>query len=99
MTARVLDRRDRNRPAAPDPQPPPIPWRPIVRAALAGTVVMVLLVLVDVERHSGGNPVSLVQPGASGPAAAVVHHDFPQVELPGVSGSTGSCTTPSPVTP
>lgn len=66
----------------------PIPWRRIVQAALAGTVLVALLVAFDVHR-AGGNPVNLIQPGETGPSVAAVHHDFPDLELPGGIGFDG----------
>jgi hypothetical protein len=67
----------------------PLPWREIVRWALLGTTVLLMLVLVDVARHGGNNPVSLVQPGSRGPSIEVVHHDFPRVEPPQGPGLDG----------
>jgi len=66
-----------------------LPWRQIVRWALLGTVVALTLVLVDVHRHGGDNPVSLIQPGASGPATAAVAADFPEIEQPAGLGLDG----------
>lgn len=68
--------------------PAPLPWRSIVRAALAGTALLTLLVLTDVARSSG-NPLDLVQPGASGPSAGVVRADFPGTDLPAGVGLDG----------
>ncbi len=62
--------------------------RAVRRWALIGTAVLVLLVLMDVQRL-GGNPLGLVQPGAEGPAVAVFHEDFPDVELPDGMGLDG----------
>jgi hypothetical protein len=67
----------------------PLPWREIVRWALLGTTVLLALVLVDVARHGGNNPVSLIQPGTKGPAIEVVHHDFPKVQPPNGPGLDG----------
>jgi hypothetical protein len=61
----------------------------IARWAAVGTIVLVLLVLVDVQRHGGGNPVSLVQPGRSGPSARAFAEDFPDLELPEGLGLDG----------
>jgi hypothetical protein len=49
------------------------------RWAVLGTMLCVAAVFVDLSR-SGGNPVSLIQPGLDGPSAAVVAEDFPAVE-------------------
>ncbi|MBV9950966.1 MAG: hypothetical protein JO291_03380, partial [Acidimicrobiia bacterium] len=68
---------------------PSLPWRDIVRWALLGTTVLLALVFVDVARHGGSNPVSLIQPGTKGPAIAVVHQDFPRVEPPQGPGLDG----------
>lgn len=66
-----------------------LPWRAIGRAAALGTVLLVLLVLVDVSRHGGRNPVSLIQPGADGPAAELIARDFPEIEQPAGLGLDG----------
>lgn len=69
--------------------PASLPWRAIVRAAVLGTLVLVLLVAMDVSRHGGNNPVSLIQPGTAGPATKVIGHDFPEVEQPDGLGLDG----------
>ncbi len=83
------------RPTVPDPAPDevvvslPLPWRAIIRWAVAGTLVMLALVAFDVKRYGGGNPVSLLQPGTGGPAAALFHRDFPEIEQPPGLGLDG----------
>ncbi|MCU1497680.1 MAG: rane protein of unknown function [Acidimicrobiales bacterium] len=67
----------------------PLPWRRIVRWAVVGTLVLLALVLVDVHRYGGNNPVSLIQPGTGGPATEVVTEDFPNLEQPDGSGLDG----------
>lgn len=47
-----------------------------------------LWVLFDVDR-SGRNVLNLIQPGADGPSAAVIHSDFPEVTLPPGLGLDG----------
>ncbi|QXC61697.1 hypothetical protein KSP35_02290 [Aquihabitans sp. G128] len=69
--------------------PAPLPWRAIVRWALVGTVVLLALVLVDVHRYGGNNPVSLIQPGTGGPSTQVIARDFPELEQPDGSGLDG----------
>jgi len=69
--------------------PASLPWRAIVRAALLGTLLLVLLVAMDVSRNGGNNPVSLIQPGTAGPSTQVIAHDFPSVEQPGGLGLDG----------
>ena len=64
-----------------DDSDPRVPWNAIGRWALIGTLVICLWVFVDVRR-SGNNPLNFIQPGANGPSAAVIHRDFPAVELP-----------------
>jgi hypothetical protein len=71
-----------------DDSDPRVPWAAIGRWALIGTLVICLWVFVDVRR-SGNNPLNFIQPGASGPSAAVIHHDFPAVELPPGVGLDG----------
>ena len=66
----------------------PTPWNRIVRLALAGTVLMAAIVLWHVERL-GGNPLSLIQPGADGPSVELITDDFPDVTLPGGVGLDG----------
>src|SRR5690348_14494095 len=66
----------------------PLPLRQLVRLALAGSAIVLALVLVDVARY-GANPVSLVQPGADGPSAAAFARDFPETELPDGLGHDG----------
>ena len=65
-----------------------IAWRAIWRAALISTFLVVGSVLMHVSA-SGGNPLSLVNPGAQGPSAAVVAQDFPSVKLPDGLGHDG----------
>ncbi len=66
----------------------PLPLRRLLQLALVGSVLVLTLVLVDVARY-GGNPVSLVQPGAEGPSAEVFARDFPETELPDGLGHDG----------
>lgn len=65
------------------------PWRDIVQWALVGTLLLLVLVMVDVSRHGGGNPVSLIQPGTDGPSAALIAQDFPDIEAPAGVGLDG----------
>ncbi len=67
----------------------PVPWREIVRWSLIGIVGLLLLVMVDVSRYGGGNPVSLIQPGTKGPSTQAVARDFPDVEQPNGDGLDG----------
>ena len=67
----------------------PLPWREIVRWSLLGMVALFLLVMVDVSRHGGSNPVSLIQPGTNGPSTDVIARDFPDVEQPVGDGLDG----------
>jgi hypothetical protein len=73
---------------APAGPPRPLPVRRLLQLALAGSAVVLALVLVDVSRY-GGNPVSLVQPGTKGPSAAVFARDFPDTQLPDSLGHDG----------
>lgn len=66
-----------------------LPWRDIVRWSLLGMVGLFLLVMVDVSRYGGGNPVSLIQPGLDGPSSEVVAVDFPEIEQPDGDGLDG----------
>jgi hypothetical protein len=76
--------------AGPEPgERTPLPWRDIVRWSLLGMVALLLLVMVDVSRHGGGNPVSLIQPGTKGPSTDVVARDFPDIEQPDATGLDG----------
>ena len=61
----------------------------LVRYALVGTLILLMVVGFDVRRNGGNNPVSLAQPGTHGPAAAVFHQDFPDLELPDGDGLDG----------
>ncbi len=63
----------------------------MVRWALAGTMLLALLIVADVQRL-GGNPLGLVQPGSRGPAAAAFAEDFPEVDLPDGLGLDGQMT-------
>jgi hypothetical protein len=65
-----------------------LPWGRLVRLAIVATVVTVVIVLVDVDR-TGRNPVNILQAGEAGPSAAVIHTDFPDVELPSGLGLDG----------
>jgi hypothetical protein len=65
------------------------PLAEVVRWAMLGTLVLLVLVGVDVYRHGGSNPVSLIQPGVDGPSSAVVARDFPDVEQPAGLGLDG----------
>jgi hypothetical protein len=66
-----------------------LPWGDIVRWALVGMAGLLLLVMVDVSRHGGGNVVSLIQPGAKGPSTEAVAHDFPEITQPDGVGLDG----------
>jgi hypothetical protein len=67
----------------------PLPWRDIVRWSLLGMVGLLLLVMVDVSRHGGGNPVSLIQPGTKGPSTEAIARDFPDIQQPEADGLDG----------
>jgi hypothetical protein len=66
----------------------PLPWGTIVRWALAGTFVVVVLVLGDLQR-GGGNPLGLLQPGTTGPSIGAIRDDFPDVDPPEGLGLDG----------
>ena len=66
----------------------PLPWRDIVVAALAGTLLAMLLVLVHVQM-TGRNPLNLLQAGDRGPSAAVIQRDFPDTPLLSGGGHDG----------
>lgn len=68
---------------------PALAWRDVVRWALLGTLVVLALVIVDVGRNGGNNPVSLIQPGTRGPSYALIHRDFPDVVAPDGLGLDG----------
>jgi hypothetical protein len=72
-----------------DPATAPLPWGEIVRYAVLGLLVLLLLVAMDVSRFGGSNPVSLIQPGADGPSTDAVAADFPEIEQPDGSGLDG----------
>jgi hypothetical protein len=62
----------------------PTPWRRIVHLALLSTLTMAMVVLWDVNR-TGAHPANLLQGATDGPAYALLHRDFPDVEfLPGL---------------
>ena len=64
--------------------PSPTPWRRIALLALLSTLTMATLVLWDVNR-TGAHPANLLQGMTNGPAYALLHDDFPDVEfLPGL---------------
>ena len=65
-----------------------LPWREIATWALAGTLLISVWVLVDVER-SGRTALNFIQPGANGPSAPVFRQDFPEVQLPPGLGLDG----------
>lgn len=67
----------------------PLPWGPLLRWAVIGTLAVVCIALWDLSEHGGRNPVSLIQAGSEGPARDVVLRDFPQVRLPGGLGHDG----------
>jgi len=64
------------------------PWKRIVHLALLGTLTMALIVLWDVNR-TGAHPANLLQGGTDGPAAALLHDDFPGLEFPNGLGLDG----------
>lgn len=74
--------------AAPSPRSP-LPWRDIVRWSLLGLLGLLLLVMVDVSRYGGNNPVSLIQPGLEGPSTELIARDFPEIEQPEGPGLDG----------
>ncbi len=61
----------------------------ILRWALLGTIALLCLVMIDVHRYGGDNPVSLIQPGQKGSATALFTKDFPTLEQPPGSGLDG----------
>jgi hypothetical protein len=65
-----------------------VPWRDVLLWSALGTVLLVLLVLVDVQR-GGGNTLGLVQPGDRGPAIEVFRADFPETDFPDGIGHDG----------
>lgn len=67
----------------------PVPWREIIRWALVGTALLLVVVVADVHRHGGDNPVSLIQPGTKGPSTQAISHDFPDLEQPDGLGLDG----------
>lgn len=66
----------------------PTPWRRIVHLALLATLTMVLVVLWDVNR-TGAHPANLLQGGTNGPSYALLHQDFPEIEVPTGLGLDG----------
>ena len=68
---------------------PAIDWREVVRWAALGVLVLVMVVLVDIHRNGGNNPVSLIQPGIQGPATQLFEQDFPTIEQPDSRGLDG----------
>lgn len=75
--------------AVPGRRLPPVAWGDVVRWALVGTLLLAVLVLVDVHRHGGNNPVSLIQPGTRGSATELFEQDFPELEQPQADGLDG----------
>lgn len=82
MSTKMRDRRDTGDRAA-------LPWRQIIRWALVGTTVLLTVVLVDLHRHGGDNPVSFIQPGPDGPSTEVIARDFPELDQPAGLGLDG----------
>lgn len=75
------------------------PWGRLVHLALLGTLTMAVVVLWDVGR-TGTHPANLLQGGTDGPAYALLHEDFPDVELPpglGLDGQQYYAMARSPV--
>jgi hypothetical protein len=66
----------------------PLPWRAIARWTVAGTLLVVVVVLLDVRR-TGLHVANLIQPGEAGPSAEVVHADFPGLDIPDGTGHDG----------
>jgi len=66
-----------------------VPWREVFQWAALGLLILLAVVAVDVSRHGGSNPVSLIQPGADGPSAEVIATDFPRIEQPAGVGLDG----------
>lgn len=64
------------------------PWARLVHLALLGTLTMAVVVLWDVGR-TGAHPANLLQGGTDGPTYALLHEDFPDVELPSGLGLDG----------
>ena len=65
-----------------------IPWGDVVKAAVAGTMLAAMLVLLHVG-ITGRNPLNLIQAGASGPSAAVIQEDFPDTPIMSHGGHDG----------
>jgi hypothetical protein len=64
--------------------------REILRYAVVGGLLLLLVVWLDIEGRGNGNPVSLLDPGETGPSVAVVEADFPELtRLPGGTGHDG----------
>lgn len=61
----------------------------VVRYAIVGALVTLSAVWIDVQWRGNGNPVTLLQPGLEGPAAAAIAADFPQAPIPGGTGHDG----------
>ncbi|MCU1345252.1 MAG: hypothetical protein JWL70_1518 [Acidimicrobiia bacterium] len=64
-----------------------IDWRAVARWAMAGVALQVLLVVGGVLHN--GPLVDIVAPGRTGPAAAVIHHDFPDYRFVRDTGHDG----------
>jgi len=62
--------------------------RAVAGWALAGTVVALILLGLDV-RASGFGILRPIQAGAKGPSATVIRHDFPRARMPDVVGLDG----------
>jgi hypothetical protein len=65
------------------------PLAEIMRWSVLGLLVLLTLVLIDVHRFGGNNPVSMVQPGTRGAATALFAQDFPAIEQPDSKGLDG----------
>jgi hypothetical protein len=62
--------------------------RAVAAWAIAGTVVAFVLLLLDI-RASGAGILRPIQAGSRGPAASIIRHDFPGLQLPDRIGLDG----------
>jgi hypothetical protein len=71
-----------------DAGPEESPWPTIIRWALVGTFLVVMLVMADFQ-GGGGKPLGLIQPGADGPSIGAIREDFPDADPPEGFGLDG----------
>ncbi len=90
VTARLADHVAAMGAAVPTPHAErTVPWSELVRWAVIGLLVLLALVLIDVHRFGGNNPISMVQPGTAGSATQLFTEDFPALEQPDSKGLDG----------